>query len=274
MTYHCVMPGCNQPVERSFLCRQHRKNDLRVPEYVVKIGVERIYEFIYKKNTDITSLDIIKQFDPDVIVSMDILDRDKKIDAIGKFFRTLRENGYLVKTGRKQNSVVYDIVSRTFKNPSLVTVIEEPCTHKPLPGDTIITFGKYIGYSIQEVAYDDPEYLVSVLSNPSIAKDFKGTLEEFLREHHVKTPVKKDSKQAISEREGKKDLELLLLEQQTVLASALADIQGIKSELVLIKEALKEVNKMHACPMLRAHNKITESLQKLEKQGQFVLAKE
>lgn len=248
------MPACDQPAIKSCLCQKHGRNNMRVPDYVQKIGITRIYEFLKQKKAGIASLDIIKQFDSDAVVSMDVAARERKIDAVGKFLRTLRENGYIVKANRQQNSVLYNIVPESFQKISSIMITEEPLPLAATPGEIILAFGKYIGYSIKQVAQDDLLYLAKLLSNPAVPTDVKYNVELFLKEQNVRSIETRQERPSA--------------EQQNPIAILSKELQTLKDEVKAIKETIRNFNILYqshqVCPIMQVRTKIDESIGKLK----------
>lgn len=102
----CAMPGCKAYTENGKrLCKKHGAagTDLRVPKYVLDVGLEKFYAAIQDQKSGFHVESIMRQVDPLCTVG-DIVNNK---GSVAKLFRTLRANGYIVKKGHEDGFVVY-----------------------------------------------------------------------------------------------------------------------------------------------------------------------
>ena len=106
---HCTMPMCHDLVVKGGrLCQKHAGagNDLRVPQYVLDIGLDNVYNAMVKRNDLFSVEDIIRDVDSGFDTCSDD-DKINRTNAMAKLFRTLRANNYITKRGHYNGFVCY-----------------------------------------------------------------------------------------------------------------------------------------------------------------------
>ena len=105
----CAMPGCKTSTERGKrLCKKHASTgkDMRIPKFVLSVGLSKIYSIMQLNKTSFSVEDIMLAIDPYYAEHPDAVNNT---NAMAKLFRTLRTNHYIVKKGYRDGFVVYDL---------------------------------------------------------------------------------------------------------------------------------------------------------------------
>lgn len=132
----CLMPGCEEKVDDGRrLCIKHAAtgNDLRVPKYVIDMGLEKVYHAIESWNGLFSVEDIVSQVD-DLYLTSDERYKTNCTNAMAKLFRTLRANGYITKRGHYNGFVCYS--KNVWKTAVEVSIAEESVANKPAKGSS------------------------------------------------------------------------------------------------------------------------------------------
>lgn len=105
----CSMPSCQELTENGKrLCARHAASgkDLRIPAYVINLGLEKIYDTIRRQKQGFSVETILDILDPGYA---DRIDGVNCKNALAKLFRSLRANKFLLKKGHVNGFVVYEL---------------------------------------------------------------------------------------------------------------------------------------------------------------------
>ena len=124
----CAMPDCHEPTENGKrICARHAISgkDLRIPIYVINLGLDKIYETLRKQKQGFSVETILDILDPGYA---DRIDGANCKNALAKLFRSLRANKFLTKKGHVNGFVVYELGEGWKQN--YVFIEDEPPTSK------------------------------------------------------------------------------------------------------------------------------------------------